>query len=52
MPGRLDCKAAAIEAREEAGVVGRIRKSPMGHYDYVKIRPGRTDTLRVIRPEQ
>lgn len=48
MLSRSDFKAAAIEAREEAGVVGRVHKCPVGHYDYVKIRPGRTDTLRVV----
>jgi 8-oxo-dGTP pyrophosphatase MutT (NUDIX family) len=48
MLGRPDYKAAAIEAREEAGVVGRVHRFPVGSYDYVKIRPGRTDTLRVV----
>ena len=48
MPGRPDFKAAAIEAREEAGVTGRVHRRSVGHYDYVKIRPGRTDVLRVI----
>jgi 8-oxo-dGTP pyrophosphatase MutT (NUDIX family) len=47
MVGRRDHKAAAIEAEQEAGVLGRIRKKPVGYYDYVKIRPGRTDTCRV-----
>ena len=48
MPGRPDHKAASIEAREEAGVIGRVHRLPIGHYDYVKIRPGRTDVLRVV----
>ncbi|MBM0204546.1 NUDIX hydrolase [Micromonospora sp. STR1s_5] len=48
MLGRPDYRAAAIEAREEAGVVGRVHRFPVGHYDYLKIRPGRTDTLRVV----
>ena len=48
MLGRPDYKAAAIEAREEAGVVGRVHRFPVGYYDYLKIRPGRTDMLRVV----
>jgi 8-oxo-dGTP pyrophosphatase MutT (NUDIX family) len=32
-----DAKAAAKEAYEEAGVKGKIRTRPIGHYDYNKI---------------
>lgn len=36
MKGRSDPKAAAIEARQEAGVTGDIRKQPLGSYEYFK----------------
>ena len=32
MKGRADPEAAAIEAREEAGVVGKINRKPIGRY--------------------
>lgn len=38
MKGVSDARAAAIEAREEAGVEGRVRKQPLGHYVYWKRR--------------
>jgi 8-oxo-dGTP pyrophosphatase MutT (NUDIX family) len=36
MPGVADAKAAAIEAREEAGVRGQIGELPLGTFDYLK----------------
>ncbi|TGE01362.1 NUDIX hydrolase [Methylobacterium nonmethylotrophicum] len=39
MKGRKPHRAAAIEAREEAGVIGRIGKEPAGHYTYAKRLP-------------
>ncbi len=36
MKGMKDHKAAEREALEEAGVVGRIGKEPMGTYEYWK----------------
>jgi hypothetical protein len=33
MKGRQDHDAAQIEALQEAGVVGRIRKRPIGFYE-------------------
>jgi 8-oxo-dGTP pyrophosphatase MutT (NUDIX family) len=36
MPGVADAKAAAIEAREEAGVRGRVGKFPLGSFHYLK----------------
>ncbi len=36
MKGRKDHRAAAIEAREEAGVIGRIHKRAIGSYTYWK----------------
>jgi 8-oxo-dGTP pyrophosphatase MutT (NUDIX family) len=36
MKGRADPKAAAIEAREEAGVVGKVHRKPIGKYSYWK----------------
>lgn len=32
-----DCAAAAREARQEAGVIGKISKKPIGSYRYKKI---------------
>jgi 8-oxo-dGTP pyrophosphatase MutT (NUDIX family) len=37
MKNIADSKAAAREAFEEAGVKGKIRTRPIGHYDYNKI---------------
>ncbi|MCB4769543.1 NUDIX hydrolase [Ancylobacter sp. Lp-2] len=34
--GRKDWKSAEIEARQEAGVVGRIARKPVGQYRYWK----------------
>ncbi len=39
MKGRKDHRAAAIEAQEEAGLVGRIHKKSIGAYTYWKRRP-------------
>jgi 8-oxo-dGTP pyrophosphatase MutT (NUDIX family) len=36
MKGRKDHEAAAQEALEEAGVVGRVQKTPLGEYLYLK----------------
>jgi 8-oxo-dGTP pyrophosphatase MutT (NUDIX family) len=36
MKGRTDAQAAAREAFEEAGVEGRVRKKPVGKYQYWK----------------
>jgi len=36
MKGRPDPEAAAIEAREEAGLKGKIRRKPIGKYRYWK----------------
>jgi len=36
MKGRADPEAAAIEAREEAGLKGKIRRKPFGKYSYWK----------------
>jgi hypothetical protein len=36
MKGRQDHDAAQIEAQQEAGVVGRIHKKPIGFYEYWK----------------
>ncbi|WP_341874508.1 NUDIX hydrolase [Methylobacterium nodulans] len=48
MKGMKGHEAAAIEAREEAGVIGRISKKPAGYYTYDKRQPdGRTDPCRV-----
>lgn len=39
MKGRKDHRAAAIEAKEEAGLIGRIHRKPIGTYTYWKRRP-------------
>lgn len=36
MPGKTTWESAAVEAFEEAGVVGEIARTPLGTYDYVK----------------
>ena len=41
MKGRKDHQAAAIEAREEAGIIGRVHKKPVGSYAYWKRQVGR-----------
>ena len=38
MRGRADWEAAAIEAREEAGVVGKADPEPVGAFEYFKRR--------------
>ena len=47
MKGCKDYRAAAIEAQEEAGVIGRVGKRPVGTYTYWKRRPDRFDLCRV-----
>jgi 8-oxo-dGTP pyrophosphatase MutT (NUDIX family) len=36
MKGKLNSSAAALEARQEAGVVGRVSEKPIGSYRYWK----------------
>lgn len=36
MKGRKPHKAAALEALQEAGVTGKVRKTPVGNYIYLK----------------
>ena len=47
MKGRKAWEAAAQEALEEAGVVGRPRKKPIGSYVYFKRREAHFDVCRV-----
>lgn len=47
MKGCKDHRAAAIEAREEAGVIGRVHKKPVGSYNYWKRRDNHFDLCRV-----
>ena len=47
MKGRKDYRAAAIEAQQEAGVIGRVAKKPMGSYVYWKRRVEHFDLCRV-----
>ncbi|WP_165361276.1 NUDIX hydrolase [Lichenibacterium ramalinae] len=47
MKGRKDYRAAAIEAQEEAGLIGRVAKKPIGTYTYWKRRPEHFDLCRV-----
>lgn len=46
-PGVKDHKAAAEEAREEAGILGRIGKKPVGSYTYDKRRTNGSVPVRV-----
>ena len=47
MKGHKDHRAAAIEAQEEAGVIGRIHKKAIGTYTYWKRRADHFDLCRV-----
>ena len=47
MKGRKNWAAAAQEAREEAGVLGRTAKKPIGSYLYFKRRAAHFDLCRV-----
>ena len=47
MKGRKDHQAAAIEAQQEAGIIGRIQKKPVGSYTYWKRRAEHFDYCRV-----
>lgn len=48
MKGRKDHEAAAQEAREEAGLEGRIHKHPIGAYTYAKRTEGGAEPCRVM----
>ena len=48
MKGRKDHEAAAQEAREEAGLEGRIHKHPIGAYTYLKRTNGVAEPCRVM----
>ena len=48
MKGRKDHKAAAQEAREEAGVAGRIHRHPVGAYTYAKRSTNAAEQVRVM----
>jgi 8-oxo-dGTP pyrophosphatase MutT (NUDIX family) len=47
MKGHKDYRAAAIEAQEEAGVIGRVHKKATGSYMYWKRRPELFELCRV-----
>lgn len=47
MRGCKDYTAAAIEAEEEAGLIGKISKQPIGAYQYRKRRASSVDLVRV-----
>lgn len=47
MSRKADCDAAAIEAREEAGAVGRVSRNPIGAYTYFKRRERHFDLVEV-----
>ncbi len=48
MPGLADSAAAAVEAREEAGVTGKVRAKPLGSYLYWKRREAHFDLVEVM----
>lgn len=48
MKGRKDHEAAAQEALEEAGVLGKVRKQPIGAYTYQKRLIDRVEPCRVM----
>jgi 8-oxo-dGTP pyrophosphatase MutT (NUDIX family) len=45
--GLDDADAAATEAMEEAGLVGRVARKAFGRFAYVKRFPGRAETVTV-----
>lgn len=47
MKGISDRLAAEIEAKQEAGVIGKAVKKPLGTFDYWKRRVDRFDLVRV-----
>ena len=47
MKGMSDRVAAEIEAKQEAGVLGKAAKKPLGTFDYWKRRLDRFDLVRV-----
>lgn len=47
MKGRKDHQAAAIEAQQEAGIIGRVHKKPIGAFTYWKRRDDHFDLCRV-----
>jgi 8-oxo-dGTP pyrophosphatase MutT (NUDIX family) len=47
LPGRQDWAAAAVEAREEAGVLGEAREGSIGSYTYEKRRTTGSVPVRV-----
>jgi len=47
MAGRSGMAAAAIEAMEEAGLLGVISEEPIGHFHYAKRLSRRVDLCRV-----
>jgi 8-oxo-dGTP pyrophosphatase MutT (NUDIX family) len=46
MKGKKPHEAAAQEAWEEAGVLGRVAKKSLGHYDYDKAAADRLSSVR------
>ena len=48
MAGRSGAAAAAIEALEEAGLLGVMSEEPIGHFHYMKRLSRRSDFCRVI----
>ena len=48
MKGRTDRRAAAIEAEQEAGLIGKARKKPLGSFTYWKRRIDRFDFVAVV----
>ena len=47
MKGKTNWRAAAQEAMEEAGIVGKMRKKPVGSFLYFKRQLARFDLCRV-----
>jgi len=47
MKGKKNWEAAATEASEEAGIVGKVRKKPIGDYLYFKRRAAHFDLCKV-----
>jgi len=48
MPGMADADAAAVEALEEAGVEGEVRREPVGVFRYLKVLKRRAPRWCVV----
>jgi hypothetical protein len=48
MRGKKDHRAAEIEAEQEAGVIGVVRRAPLGEFQYWKRQAAELDLVNVV----